>query len=89
MKYPIAIQKGDNNTAYGIIIPDIAGCYSASDEYENILKNAKEAIVLHISGMIEDGEPIPMPTDSNNYKDDPGFEGMSWATVDVQIDELY
>ncbi|MGM8909023.1 type II toxin-antitoxin system HicB family antitoxin [Psychrobacter sp. 1U1] len=89
MEYPITIQQGDDNTAYGIIIPDIAGCYSASDEYGNILKNAKEAIVLHISGMIDDGEPIPMPTDSNNYKDDPGFEGMSWATVDVQIDELY
>ncbi|WP_350655726.1 type II toxin-antitoxin system HicB family antitoxin [Psychrobacter sp. S1-30-MNA-CIBAN-0213] len=89
MKYPIAIQQGDDDTAYGIIIPDTAGCYSASDEDENILKNAKQAIVLHISGMIEDGEPIPMPTDSNKYKDDPDFEGMPWATVDVQIVEFY
>jgi len=89
MQYPIAIEQGDENTAYGIIVPDIAGCYSASDEHENILRNAKEAIVSHIKCMIEDGEPIPMPTYIDKYKDDPDFEGMSWDMVDVNMDELY
>lgn len=44
MQYPIAIAPSNGTTAYGIFIPDIVGCYSASDERADISNNAKEAI---------------------------------------------
>ncbi|GAF56689.1 MULTISPECIES: type II toxin-antitoxin system HicB family antitoxin [Psychrobacter] len=89
MQYPIAITPSNKTTAYGIFIPDIVGCYSASDERADISNNAKEAIMLHLKGLIEDGEAIPLPTDSTKHKDNLDFEGMDWAVVDIQIHELY
>ena len=45
--------------------------------------------MLHLKGLIEDGEAIPLPTDSTKHKDNLDFEGMDWAVVDIQIHELY
>ena len=42
MLYPIAIEKGSNTDAYGVIIPDIKGCFSAGNTFEEALENAKE-----------------------------------------------
>jgi len=65
------------------------GCYSASDERADISNNTKEAIVLYLKGLIEDGEAIPLPTDSTRHKDSLDFEDMYWAVIDIQIHELY
>jgi len=34
---------------------------------EEIERNMREAIALHLEGMMEDGEPIPEPTTSVSY----------------------
>ena len=31
MRYPIAIEPGDDTHAFGVIVPDLPGCYSAGD----------------------------------------------------------
>ena len=50
----------------GIIIkfPDLPGCYPCADkdDTEEALKNAKEALGLHIFGMEQDGEELPSPS---------------------------
>ncbi|MBW6509868.1 MAG: type II toxin-antitoxin system HicB family antitoxin [Desulfuromonadales bacterium] len=38
MLYPVAIEKGDKNLAFGAIFPDVEGCFSAGDSYEKALK---------------------------------------------------
>lgn len=62
MLYPIGIEMGDENHAYGVVVPDVPGCFSAGDTLEEAFINAKEAIAFHIEGMLEDGEEIPQPT---------------------------
>ena len=47
MRYPIVIQK-DTDSDYGVIVPDIPGCYSAGSTYDEALRNASEAIALSI-----------------------------------------
>ena len=42
-------------------VPDLPGCTSARDDLGEALRNAKEAISLHIEAMIADGEPVPAP----------------------------
>ena len=42
MLYPIAIEKGSDTEAYGVIVPDINGCHSAGDTFEEALENAKK-----------------------------------------------
>lgn len=44
-----------------IEFPDLPGCYPCADKdnTEEALKNAKEALGLHIWGMEQDNEPLP------------------------------
>jgi predicted RNase H-like HicB family nuclease len=46
MKYPIAIEPGDADHAYGVMVPDLPGCFSAGDTLDEAIDNAKEAIEL-------------------------------------------
>ena len=47
-----------------IEFPDLPGCYQCADKDDTAmaLKNAKEALGLHIWGMEQDDEPIPAPS---------------------------
>lgn len=47
-----------------IEFPDLPGCYPCADKEDTdmALKNAKEALALHIWGMEQDGDEIPQPT---------------------------
>ena len=44
MRYPIAVEKGDETHAYGVIVPDLPGCFSAGNTLDEAIVNAKEAI---------------------------------------------
>lgn len=45
-----------------IQFPDLPGCLPYAETEEEALKNAKEALGLHLWGMEQDGEAIPEPT---------------------------
>lgn len=88
MLYPIAIAMGDDTHAYGIIVPDVPGCFSAGDTLEEAFANAKEAIEFHIEGMLEDGEQIPSPTALQAHKANPDFAECTFALVEVDLSHL-
>ena len=48
MLYPVAIEQGDVGHAYGVIVPDIAGCFSAGDPLEDAIESTKEEIAGHL-----------------------------------------
>jgi len=51
-----------------ISFPDLPGCYPCAGTEEQALKNAKEAMGLHLWGMEKDGDEIPTPTPVKNIK---------------------
>jgi predicted RNase H-like HicB family nuclease len=58
-KYAIVIERGEHNpSAY---VPDLPGCITTGRSVEEIERNIREAIELHIEGLREDGEPVPEP----------------------------
>ena len=59
MLYPLAIQAGDRNTAFGVIVPDLPGFFSAGDTYQDALVNAREAISLHLASLADMGLDSP------------------------------
>ena len=64
-RYAVVIESGPNNlSAY---VPDLPGCITTGRTFEEIEQNIREAIELHLEGMMEDGEPIPEPTTSVSY----------------------
>jgi 16S rRNA (uracil1498-N3)-methyltransferase len=47
MKYPNAIEPGGDKLAWGVIVPDLPGCFSAADSgIDEAIENTKEAIEL-------------------------------------------
>ena len=59
MRYAVVIERArDNVAAY---VPDLPGCVSTGDSEAEALRLIREAIVLHLDGLHEDGLPIPEP----------------------------
>lgn len=85
MYYPVAIEQGDDTHAYGVVVPDIAGCFSAGDSFEEALENVREAIAGHLEILAEDGVDIPLPTQAKNFVGQDEYQGYVWAMVDVDV----
>lgn len=58
--FPAIFELTENGIA--IEFPDLPGCLPCAETLEDAAKNAKEAMMLHLYGMEEDGEEIPEPT---------------------------
>lgn len=56
-KFSVVIEK--NADGYFAVCPELQGCYTQGDTYEEVLENIKDAIRLHIEDRIESGEEIP------------------------------
>ena len=54
-----------NEDGISIEFPDLPGCYPCADreDTEGALKNAKEALGLHIWGLEQDEEELPIPSE--------------------------
>ncbi|HEY3242801.1 MAG TPA: type II toxin-antitoxin system HicB family antitoxin [Phycisphaerae bacterium] len=58
--YTVVVEKGRKN--YGAYVPDLPGCVAVGDTVDEVLQLIRQAIVLHIRGLREDGDPVPPPT---------------------------
>ena len=63
MRYPIAIEPGDERTAFGVVVPDLPGCFSAGDTIDEAIANAEDAVLLSLEDCAERGEPFPQPSE--------------------------
>ena len=59
--YPAKLTYTDKGIS--IEFPDLPGCLPCADTSEEAVKNAKEALGLHLWGMEKDNDPLPEPTD--------------------------
>ncbi len=65
MKYPIVIEKAENN--YSAYCPDLPGCVATGKTPDETVEMMREAIEYHLSGLAEDGLPIPESTTTMRY----------------------
>jgi predicted RNase H-like HicB family nuclease len=89
MKFIIAIEPGNDLTAWGVVVPDLPGCFSAGDTLDEAMDNAKEAIELHVQTMLEDGQSLPTPRTLTQWQADPEFSGWVWAVVDAPVEKYF
>lgn len=59
MRFAIVIESGNEKHAFGVIVPDLSGCFSAGDTLDDAIDNAKEAIELWLEETIDSGGAIP------------------------------
>lgn len=88
MKYPIAIELGDKTHAFGVVVPDLPGCYSAGDTLDEAIDNAKEAIELWLETVIDDNGAVPEPGSISQHQANPEFSGWVWAVVSIDLADL-
>ncbi|AEB77256.1 phage protein [Clostridium botulinum] len=53
---------------YCITFPDFKGCITEGDDIADAYYMAHDALELHLTGMLEDGDEIPSPTDLKDIK---------------------
>jgi predicted RNase H-like HicB family nuclease len=56
-RFSVVIEK--DSEGYFAFCPELQGCYTQGDTYEEVLKNVRDAIRLHIEDRIASGEEIP------------------------------
>jgi len=83
LKYPIAIEPGDETTAFGVVVPDLPGCFSAGDTLDGAVENSREAISLWIETVLDDHGTVPAPGKLADHAGNPEFSGWTWAVVEV------
>lgn len=87
MKYPIVIHK-EKGSDYGVTVPDLEGCFSAGESYEEALSQAVEAIECRIEGMLLDGEIIPKTNPIEVHQKKKEYKNGVWALVDVDVSKF-
>ncbi len=58
-RYTILLHPDPEQGGYTVTVPALPGCVTEGDTLEEAIAMAREAIALHIRGMIRDGEEIP------------------------------
>lgn len=67
MRYAIVIENAGAN--YSAYVPDLPGCGATGQTIAEVEDRIREAIEMHLAGMREDGDPIPLPSSQVDYVD--------------------
>jgi predicted RNase H-like HicB family nuclease len=81
MRYPIAIEPGTDDTAFGIVIPDLPGCFSAGDTLDEAMASAEEAAAAWIDATLDHGGSVPRPSSLDSLRNDPQFAGWTFGVI--------
>lgn len=84
MLYPAIIHHTEDS-AYGVTVPDIPGCFSAGDSMTEALANAVEAIEMNLELLSERDAPVPEASDASVHVAAAVESGGVLAVVDVDV----
>ena len=70
-RFSVVIEK--DKDGYFAFSPELQGCYSQGDAYEETLENIRDAIRLHVEDRLESAEEVPQP------------ESVSLTSLDVAV----
>ena len=84
MEY-IAYLHKERKSDFGVSFPDFPGCVTAGKTLEEARRNAVEALVLHIEGMLEEGEEIPEPATLDDLAADRAIKDAIAFLVEVDV----
>jgi predicted RNase H-like HicB family nuclease len=69
MKYLIVIER--TGTSFSAYSPDLPGCIATGNTRDEIEREMKSAITLHLDGLKVEGMAIPQPSSSSSYVEIP------------------
>jgi len=84
MRYPVMIEAGDDDTAWSIVVPDLPGCFSASDTLDGAIIAAEEAARAWIDTALDAKQQIPRPSSIREALTKGDFSG--WVVGYINVD---
>lgn len=83
MRYPIAIEIGTDTAAYGVVVPDLPGCFSAGDTIDDAVAAAEEAAAAWVDAALDAGGAIPPPSSIEALRMQPDYAGWTFGVINV------
>ena len=87
MRFAIVVHK-DEGSSYGVTVPDKPGCFSGADTLDDAFAAAQEAVLLHLEGMLTDGEPLPKTKPIQVHIANADYRDGIWGFVDVDLSDI-
>ena len=87
MRFPVVMHK-DASNGYGVIVPDLPGCFSTGDTLDEAFESARDAIACHVEGLLRDGEPVPVRASLEIHQANEDHGDGVWAIVTVDMARL-
>lgn len=85
MRFALALHT-DDGVRYGVVVPDLPGCFSAGDSFDEAVDAAREAIDAHCELLAEEGGDFPVPRPLAEHRTDPLLADAVWVLIDVDVD---
>jgi predicted RNase H-like HicB family nuclease len=82
----IGLIHKDAGSHFGVSFPDFPGVVTAGVDLDDARSMAEEALILHIEGMAEDGDAIPVPSSLEDVMSDPDNRSGVVMLVSVKTD---
>jgi predicted RNase H-like HicB family nuclease len=91
MRTYFAIVHKDEDSAVGVVFPDLPGCFSAGDTYDKANANAHDALRLYAEAELRAGRQLPRPRTFEALYRDRGVreEAKGAPFVGIRLDEGY
>lgn len=71
----------EEDGVFGVSFPDFPGAVTTGRNEEEAIRKSCEALTFHITGMVEDGDPLPFQRSLAELKADPEFRAASQNAV--------
>jgi predicted RNase H-like HicB family nuclease len=81
MRYPVVIEPGDDTTAFGVVVPDLPGCFSAGDTLDEAMAGAEEAAAAWIDATLDAGDAIPAPSPLEELRQNPEYARWTFGVI--------
>ena len=65
MRYAVLFEKTE--TGYSAHVSDLPGCVAAGPTFQETTDLIRQAIRMHLAGIVEDGDPVPEPKTIAEY----------------------
>lgn len=81
MRYPVAIETGGESEAFGVVVPDLPGCFSAGDTLDEALTAAEEAAAAWIDATLDAGGAIPAPSSLDSLRECRDYADWTFGVI--------
>ncbi len=58
--YTVLLHPDAAGGGYTVEVPSLPGCFTQGSTRDEAMSRAREAIAVHLAGLLADGEPIPI-----------------------------